>query len=206
MVNPDFIRTVQTNSITTPDKLRVQLGDMNVLDDNVANTVLHLQSLATDDTSTANTNDRLVRGNSDALETSLVVVASGGRVRATPVRVVNGILAGAAASVGLGDAALAVRTLAFTGQVVEFLVDENDTRSAVAKPLSQLSDIARRGGRGTTTTCCSRCEAYGAARHTCSLCMSAKEGNGCNQGFDKQHCTLSVYRIRREMNDRKENH
>lgn len=110
MVSPNLVGTIQRNSITTPDILRVELGNMDVLYDNIANTIHETQPLTTNHASTANAHDRLIRGNIDTLESRLVVSASrsgiasapGGRVQ------VDRILTGTATLVGRGDAAFAV--------------------------------------------------------------------------------------------------
>lgn len=57
MVDPDLVSAVQSDSITTPDILRVQFGDVNVLNDDIADAVGQTQPLAPDDTSTANADD-----------------------------------------------------------------------------------------------------------------------------------------------------
>lgn len=87
---------------------------MNVLNDDVANAVDQTKALATDDTGTAHADDRLVRGDSDTLNGSLVIGAGSGRVATAPARriQIDGILARAATGVGIGDAALAVGAFA----------------------------------------------------------------------------------------------
>ena len=109
MVNPDLVSTIQRNSITTPDILRVELGNVDVLYDSIANTIHEMQPLITNHASTANTHGRLIRGNIDTLKSRLVVsacrswVASapGGRIQ------VDRILTGTATLVGRRDAAFA---------------------------------------------------------------------------------------------------
>lgn len=150
VINPDVVGTIESNGITTPDELRVQLSDVNVLNDNIANTG-QTETLTTNNTLTANTDNRLVRPNINTLNASLVVRTSGSRVAATPVGVIDGILASAAAGVGLGDTALAVGALALCAEVVELLVDEDGTRSAVGQPLGQFGGIARCSGDCTAT-------------------------------------------------------
>lgn len=153
VINPDVVGTIESNGITTPDELRVQLGDVNVLNDNIANTG-QAETLTTNDTITANTDNRLVRRNIDTLNASLVVSTSGSWVAATPVGVIDGILASAAAGVGFRDTALAVGALALRAEVVELLVDEDGTRGAVGQPLGQLGGIARRSGGRTAAASC----------------------------------------------------
>lgn len=111
VVNPDLVGAIQTDSITTPDVLRVELRDVDVLDDDILSTAGQAQTLAANDTGAANTDNGLVRSNCQALETGFVVGASGRRVVTAPVEVgLDSVLAGAAAGVGVGDTALAVVT------------------------------------------------------------------------------------------------
>ena len=191
MVNPNLVSAIQGDGISTPDELGVQLGDVNVLDDDIANAVLHQQTPAANNTLAANANNRLVGGHGDALQTSLVIGTSGGRVRATPVRVVNGILTGTATGVGIGNAALAVGTLALAAEVVELLVDEDRTRSTVPEPLGQLGDITGRSSSGITAASRARCETNSAASDTGSLC-GAQKGNSRNQSLKEGHSMQAV--------------
>lgn len=50
VINPDKISTIQGDSITTPDVLRVKVRDVNVLNDNIAGTADNLQALSFNDT------------------------------------------------------------------------------------------------------------------------------------------------------------
>lgn len=145
MVDPDHVGPIQSDSITTPDILRIQFGDVNVLDDDIADAVGQAQSLAPNDTSSANADDGLVGGNIDALDRRLVVGTGGYRVAAAPIgRVeVDGILASATTRVGLGDTALAVGAFALTAEIVELFVNQNHARRVVRQPLCELIDITR---------------------------------------------------------------
>ena len=98
MVNPDVVSLVKGDGVSTPDVLRVDVGDLNVLDNDVLGTVDNAETLALDDTVAAFTNDRLVRGDSDTEGTSGVVSdgvdgGSIGFVVLAPVVLVNGQLA-----------------------------------------------------------------------------------------------------------------
>lgn len=183
MVDPDLVGAVQGNSITAPDELGVQLGDVNVLDNDIANAVAHAQTLATDDTSTANTNDGLVGGHIDTLNRSLVVSAGQAGIITTPVRRVqiNGVLTRAAAGVGLGLAAVAVRALA--AEIVELLVDQNGTGSAVCQPLGELGGIAGRCRACISTTSGASCEAKCLARDASGLGSGSQQRKGCEERF-----------------------
>lgn len=56
VINPDEVSTVQGDGITTPDVLRVQICNMDVLDDNVAGTTDNLQALSLNDTGATRAN------------------------------------------------------------------------------------------------------------------------------------------------------
>lgn len=56
VINPDEVSTVQGDGITTPDVLRVQICNMDVLDDNIAGTTDNLQALSLNDTGATRAN------------------------------------------------------------------------------------------------------------------------------------------------------
>jgi hypothetical protein len=58
--NPNQISSVESYSVAAPDVLRVELGDVNILDDNVLRSVGNAETLATDHTLATDTDDRLV--------------------------------------------------------------------------------------------------------------------------------------------------
>lgn len=71
--NPDEVRAIHSNSISTPDVLGVEVSDMDILDDDVLGTVGHTQTLSTDNTLGSNADQGLVRANVDTSNTSSVV-------------------------------------------------------------------------------------------------------------------------------------
>jgi hypothetical protein len=90
VVNPDEVAAGEGDCVTAPDVLRVQLSNVdipntvstvqylwgllsNILDDDVLGAVCNPQTFASDDSLTANTNDRLIRSNIDGRDTSFVV-------------------------------------------------------------------------------------------------------------------------------------
>ena len=103
MVDPDVVGIVKSNGITTPDELRVQLSDVNVLDDNVLGTD-NAETLSTDNTLATNTNQRLVGADLDTQNTGLVVLdvdlGGVGLVVVAPAVLVDGELALRAGSPG----------------------------------------------------------------------------------------------------------
>ena len=137
MVDPDHVGPCQRNCVTSPDILRVELGDVDVLDDDVGNTVSHPEAFALDDTVRTRAENCLVGGDHDGVETSLVVLdRSGGcigLVVATPIVFVDG---------GLAASASAPRCTTRSGcsraSEVEFLAQQNDARARVSKVRDQL--------------------------------------------------------------------
>jgi hypothetical protein len=73
VVNPNEVAAVEGNSITTPDILRVQVGDVDVLNNDVLHAAGDTETLANNDTSAALPVDGLVGANLDGVETGLVV-------------------------------------------------------------------------------------------------------------------------------------
>lgn len=73
VVDPDHVSAGDGDSITTPDVLRVDLGEVDVLDDDVLDTVGHVDTLALDDTGGALADKRLVGLDLDGVPASLVV-------------------------------------------------------------------------------------------------------------------------------------
>lgn len=114
VVDPDQVGAGQGDGITSPDVLGVELGDADVLDDDVLHAVGHAQTLALDDSRGAGAEDGLVRGDLDGVQTGLVVGdrdgGSVGLVVGAPVVLVDGLLASGASSPGstsgLGGGAL----------------------------------------------------------------------------------------------------
>ena len=191
MVNPDVVGAVESDSVTTPDEFGVELGDVDVLDDDVADTVHQAQTLSTQDTRATHANNGLVGGDFQALNTSVVVRAGKGRVATAPVGAIllDGILARAAAGVRGGLAALAVGALALAAEEVELLVDKDDAGGAVGQPSLQLADVARRSRSGITTTSRAASETEGGASDTLRcLDRSSKQGSCRQEMTEESHC------------------
>lgn len=139
VVDPDVISAIKSNSVSSPDNVRVKVGNVDVLDDDVLNTVGETKALALDDTLRANTDDTLVRSNHNRVQTRLIIL--------------DGNLGGVGLIVGtpvvLVDSSLAIRAstprsaACFTGRVlstleVESAVKVNDTRGVIAKILDKF--------------------------------------------------------------------
>ena len=58
--DPDEVRLVEGDGVAAPDVLWVELGDVNVLDDDVLCSVGDAETFATDDTLVANTDEGLI--------------------------------------------------------------------------------------------------------------------------------------------------
>lgn len=184
MVDPDVIRAVQGDRITAPDILRVQLGEVHILDDNVADAADHAQALASDDALAANAHNALVRAHVDLLQRRLVVRARRPRIVAAPVQRVrvDRVLPGAAARVRVGDAARAVVALPGAPEVVEFPVYQDRARRVVRQPCGQLGDVAGRCGFSVAAACRASGIAEGLSGDPCGVGM-AEKGDSCNEWF-----------------------
>lgn len=73
VVDPYEVRAVNSDGITTPDVLRVELRDVDVLDDDVLGAVGNSETLSAKDTLGANADNALVGAYSETADTSLVV-------------------------------------------------------------------------------------------------------------------------------------
>lgn len=97
MVDPDHVGVVQGDGITSPDVVRVKVGNVDVLDDNVGGSRHDPETLALDDTGRALTDQRLVGLDRNTQETGVVVRHAGlggvGLVVITPAVLVDGELA-----------------------------------------------------------------------------------------------------------------
>lgn len=159
MVDPDVVGVVEGDGISSPDKLRVELSDVNVLDNDVLG-VDDTETLAADDTLGANTDQRLVGADGDAQNAGLVVLdvdlGGVGLVVGAPAVLVDGELALSAGSPG-GAAGLAGGALG--ADEADGTVDEDAARGRVAEVLDELSGVlgvdssgvaSAGGGRGET--------------------------------------------------------
>lgn len=98
---------------------------MNVLNDNIANTIHQMKTFATNNTGTTNTNNRFVRCEIHAVDSSFVVSTSRSGIASTPGgRVqINSVLDRATARVGRWNAAFAVGAIILATELVDPLVD-----------------------------------------------------------------------------------
>jgi hypothetical protein len=74
MVNPNKICVIKGDSITTPDVLRVKVGNVNVLDNDILGTLCNVEALALDDALASYTDETLVRPNKNGVQCSIVVL------------------------------------------------------------------------------------------------------------------------------------
>lgn len=105
VVDPDVGGASKGDGITAPDVLRVQVRDLDVLNDDVVDAVGHAEALALDDTLAALTDDGLVGGDLNTCDTGSVVGdgVDSGSVRlvvVAPVILVDGLLACASGAPG----------------------------------------------------------------------------------------------------------
>lgn len=162
MVNPDVVSVVEGNGITTPDVLRVELSDVNVLDDDVLGTN-DSETLATDDTLGANADQGLVGANLDTQNTGLVILdvdlGGVGLVVAAPVVLVDGSLALGSSSPG-GTTSLAGGTL--SANEVDGAVEVDDSGGGVTEVRDELSGGLGVDGSSAASSCGGGSEALGA--------------------------------------------
>jgi hypothetical protein len=97
MVDPDHVGVVQGDGVAAPDVLRVEVGDVDVLDDDVLDAADHPDALALDDALVANADEGLVGLDGDTENTGLVVLdahlGGAGLLPGAPVVLVDGGLA-----------------------------------------------------------------------------------------------------------------
>jgi len=91
VVDPHHISTVKSDGITAPNVVRVELGDLDVLDDDVVGAGNNTETLALDHTAAALADDGLLGSNSDAENTSVVVVDAGLRGVGLVVRALQSV-------------------------------------------------------------------------------------------------------------------
>ena len=73
VVDPDVVCSVQGDGISAPNVFRVDIGDLNVLEDDILSSVYDSQAFAFDDTLGAIADDCLVRANSDSESSGSIV-------------------------------------------------------------------------------------------------------------------------------------
>lgn len=153
MVDPDSVGTVECDSVASPDVLRVQVRDVNlgvsvrlgderahwtyVLDDNVAISTTNTQTLADDDTRSANTDNALVAANIDRGPSRVVVGAGNPGTTGSITGILNpGLACRRAARTLRGPVVTAALGGCRALGVAEVpgAVDHDDTRRAVCEP------------------------------------------------------------------------
>ena len=154
VVDPDHIGAVNGDGITTPDVLRVDLSETNVLDNDVLDVASHADTLALDDTLGALSDQRLVGLDSDAEHTSLIVgdaadLGSIGLVVVAPSVLVNGDLASGA---GTPWAATGGGSLTLSASEVKGLGEDDNTGRRVTEVADELGSSGRVDGLSVTTT------------------------------------------------------
>ncbi|RDW78851.1 uncharacterized protein DSM5745_05703 [Aspergillus mulundensis] len=151
VVDPDPVAVVEGEEVSSPHVLRVCIGEVDVLDDDVAGAAADAQALAADDAGAADTDDTLVAADVERRLAGVVIGA------ADPSPVVAGVdnpgLAGAGAA-SAGRCALAAALAgcrALGADEAPFAVDENDTGGVVGDPFDKSATSARvaRGKKGT---------------------------------------------------------
>lgn len=170
MVQPDEVAAGHLEGVSAPDVLRVEFRDVDVLEDDVLCPTDETETLASDHTLVADTDDRLVGLDVNGIGGRNVI---GDRHRwiagATPVGAVKSVLATALLELLVGivrdgyhpvdtySTSVAVRTATIlslgalgAGEVI-LLVQKNDTGLIIREPGSKLIDIGRYGRRSIAT-------------------------------------------------------
>lgn len=147
MVNPDQIRAIERDRVATPDELRVEVGDSNVLDDDVASSGAETKSLSLDTSTASNTEKSLVRSNIDRRRRSFVPSRLKGRGVAAIVA--DDLLASLTRSPVRTHRA-GFRSLG-VGKVEDVLEDD-DARLFVREVSLQLLDVLGTDCLGVATT------------------------------------------------------
>lgn len=140
LTDPDQVGAVDSDGISTPDVLWVQLGDVDVLDDDVFCALCDVETLPTEDALVAHTDDGLVGADGETCNAGLVVGdLDGRRARAgvtigAPACMVDGVLATISGALVRCRPAAVFGGGAFSTLEVEFLVEDNAAGGAVGQP------------------------------------------------------------------------
>lgn len=165
MVDPDFAAAVQSNGITTPHVLRVEVGNLNVLNDNIADPIRHPESFALDDATATTADQRLIRRNLNRRNGGVVVRdrdrGRTGLIVGAPAVQVDGRLA---ARRGAPWRTARARRRALGADEVECLGQYNGQGLGGSEVVDQLGGGGRRHGRSASTARGAGCEPLGAAR------------------------------------------
>jgi hypothetical protein len=187
MVNPNVIGSVKSDSIATPDKVRVKVRNMNVLDDNVLNTIGKTETLALNNTLGTNTNNALIRANHNRVQTGLVILdvnlASTRFVFVTPQVLVDSKLTVSTGSPGC-TASLAGRALRVLK--VESTLKVDDTSSVIFEIVDKLLVVPGANNLATLPTSSASGETLGPGRQGSK--GSREECHNGDEGVKQAHC------------------
>ncbi|KFY13018.1 hypothetical protein V492_03540 [Pseudogymnoascus sp. VKM F-4246] len=128
VVDPDEIGARERDGVAAPDVLRVEVRDVDVLDNHILGSIRHAESLPLNHTRRSDPDDGLIAPDIDAGDPGLVVRhGDGGRAGAgvavrAPARLVDGVLAAVAGAGVGGGAAAGFGHAAFGADEVVFLV------------------------------------------------------------------------------------
>lgn len=173
MVDPDVAAAIQGNSITTPDILRVELGDVDVLNDYIGHTIRKPEPSASDDTSTAHADDAFVGFNMDGVYSGVIICNSNRRVVTAPVVGIDGQLTAGCSTPG---SAAGLSGSAFGASEVELPVQDDSEGLFGFEVPDQLVSRGWGDGRTCGASSCAGCKARSFADDI--LCQSS----GCDGG------------------------
>jgi hypothetical protein len=187
VVDPNIIGSVKSDSIATPDKVRVKIGNMNVLDDNVLDTIGETKTLTLNNTLRTNTDNALIRANHNRVQAGLVILdvnlASARFVFVAPQVLVDSKLAVSAGS-PRSTASLASRT--FRVLEVKSTLKVDNTRSVIFQIVDELLVVPRANNLPTFASSGARAETFSLGRQG-SKASREKRRNG-DESVEHTHC------------------
>ena len=136
MINPDQIRAIERNRIATPDILRVQIRDRNILDDDVFGPSAEAKAFAFDHSQTSHAEDGLVGGDIDR-SASRFVPSAFDRWGSAAAALDDLLARRSGSPARAGRAGFGP----FGGCEVEDFVQDDDTGAGVSEVRLQLSDV-----------------------------------------------------------------
>ena len=161
MIDPDVRRAVKSDSITTPNVLRIKISNFEVLNDHVVGASGDSKAFAQDDAIFSDTQNGLVARHHEGVRGRLVVGYFGLWCSlGAPVVRVNSQLARGCSTVGSTSG---LRSFAFSASEVEGLGDDDVQRALLTKVIGQLGVVVGCDCWSCSATSGFRTKAFGSA-------------------------------------------